>query len=154
MSRSFRIIISRSPQAGGPTVAIVDATVHDDWCGDWEKNPTNTGDANLLQSCIMLAVQEWFEGTHEGRTSLANSCYDWNIGDLCMELSPNYAHAASEEPRSIERYLRKLGIEDLKIETFDEPDDNSFWDYDDHLFDATEVNEERAQELYDEEDKS
>lgn len=138
--RQLQVIITRPQHAGGPTVAIINADVVDDWCSDWEFNESNSTDAGLLQSCLTLAVTAWALNSVKGRRAMTNSSFDFNIGDLASEIETMEGESCANDPSELLHYIQQQGIHSLSIETADAQEVH-YWDYDDKLFDEDEVNE-------------
>lgn len=134
MLKQINAIVVRNPDDYGITVATVVATTDE---ASYKREIAETGykpDAELLRKLITEAVSEWARKSHVGRLALASTSFDFNIGDLVMELGSMPADRMAEGDDDLVYYLRLKGIHSLEIETMDSEESHG-WRYDDWLFD-------------------
>ena len=113
-SRKIMLVVSRP---GDTTIAVILADVT-------EKIKTS----RELQEAIIKAVTYWIIQTPEGKAEYERSSCDFNVGDL--------ANAGDEK---LTNFLNSLGVYNLDIDACEAGVDH--WEFDDHLFDAGEVEE-------------
>ncbi len=116
MSNPHKVMVA-VVRPGHPTIAIVTC--------DKTQRITNSRE---LEEAIIKAVTFWITKTPEGMAEYERSTRDFNVGDL--------ANAGDEK---LTNFLRSLGVYNLEIDAGEIAADH--WNFDDHLFDAGEVEE-------------
>ena len=87
-------------------------------------------DGNSLHHALCSALTAWFRQTKEGRDSYEKSAKDYNVGDLACDL----------DAKSLRPFLKAEGIAGLEITTY--TGDATGWEYDNHLFNSMELEDD------------
>lgn len=117
--KQVEFVISRS---GESTIAVVRALM------DPGKTKTTV---NGLLDVVRKAVSKWVLTTRTGSDAWKRSSADFNIGDLATE---------QPLPRSLQQYLKKLGVTKFDISTFGGTESGD-WVFDTVLMDDASADE-------------
>ena len=132
-TRNILAVVTRPKHNGGPTCAVINATVPADWCNDWD---TQYIDSELVFHNLCHAVENWVNASPHGRRAIRSTECNFNIGDLALEIA-NMGDLKGN-PDELAFHLAKQGFVELTIECADDGSEHT-WDYDDLLFREDEV---------------
>ena len=94
------------------------------------KRTSNICNSYDFRDALFKAVTDWVDRTTDGRKAYADSCNDFNLGDL---------YVWNDNP-TLRTFMELHGITDFEIEVFCEGEPVQEWTYDTHLVDEDRVN--------------